>query len=246
MKHCKNCGKELHGLYCSHCGQKAREERITFRYIWAEIIHFFTHIEKGFLFTSWSMLLRPGITVKNFIEGKRKLYQSPVSYFLIWTAVYILFLYWIEKTFGKNAAINYKEYFGPGATTRFAVSHLSIVLTILIPFQAFYLWLLVTKKKYYYFETMIAIIYVLGTIILVQFAFAVVAVLIHVIDGASVDLKFSDPQKVIYLSWFIADFIKLQPVKQKFLKATGFVILAFGTFTLWRLYGFPEIARWFL
>ncbi|HEY6064396.1 MAG TPA: DUF3667 domain-containing protein, partial [Chitinophagaceae bacterium] len=87
MRHCKNCGEELHGTYCSHCGQKAREERITFRFIWTEAIHFFTHIEHGFLFTSWSMLVRPGATVKNFIEGKRKPYQSPVSYFLVWTAV---------------------------------------------------------------------------------------------------------------------------------------------------------------
>jgi hypothetical protein len=106
--------------------------------------------------------------------------------------------------------------------------------------------LLVTKKKYYYFETLVAIIYVLGTVIVLQFAFALIAVLIYAITGVSVDLKFSDPQKVIYLSWFIFDFIKLYPVKQKFIRAIGFIILAFGTFTLWRLYGFPEIARWFV
>jgi hypothetical protein len=47
----------MHDLYCSHCGQKAKAERITFRYLCTETIHLFTHIEEGFLFTSGSMLV---------------------------------------------------------------------------------------------------------------------------------------------------------------------------------------------
>ena len=246
MQHCKNCGKELHGSYCSHCGQKAKVERITFSYIWHELVHFFTHMESGFFFTSWRMLVSPGRTVKNFIDGKRKNYQSPVSYFLIWTAVFILLLYWIERTFGENVAINYKDYFGPSATTKFAVSHLSIVLTIIIPFQALYLFLLVTKRSYNYFESMAAVIYSLGTIILLQFVFAVIAVMVHLLFAVSVDLSVSDPQKIIYQLWFVSSLVRLFPVKMKFLRVIAFGILAFGTFTLWRLYGFPKIAKWFL
>lgn len=237
---------ELGDLYCGRCGQKGKVERITLLFIWHEIVHFFTHLEKGFLFTSWSMLIRPGVTAKNFIEGKRKPYQRPVSYILIWTAVYILFLYWLEKWFGQNVVINYKEYFGPGATTRFAISNLSIVLAILIPFQALYLWLLVTKKKYYYVETIIAVIYSLGTLIMLQFVFAVVVFFIHLISGVSVDLQYSDPVKILYILWFMVDFIKLYTVKLKLLRVIGYVILAFGTFTLWRLYGVPVVAEWVL
>lgn len=169
MKHCKNCGETLHDLYCSHCGQKARVGRITIIYLWNDIFHFFTHFEKGFLFTSLQMLQSPGKTITRFIYGKRKSYQPPVSYFLIWTTIFILFLYWIEKVYGENKVINYRDYFGPGATTRIAISHLSIVLTVIMPFQAFYLYLLVTKKVYNYFETMVATIYSLGTVILLQF-----------------------------------------------------------------------------
>ena len=246
MKVCKNCGTELSDLYCGHCGQKAKVERITLLFIWHEIVHFFTHIEKGFFFTTGSMLIRPGSTAKNFIEGRRKHYQQPVSYILIWAAIYILFLYWLEKWFGENVAINYKEYFGPQATTKFAISHLSILLAILIPFQALYLWLLVTKKKYNYVETAIAVIYSLGTLIMLQFVFAVIVFIIHIISGASVDLQYSDALKVLFLIWFITDFVKLYPVKMKLLRAIGFVILAFGTFTLWRLYGVPRVAGWFM
>jgi hypothetical protein len=246
IKHCKNCGKASYGLFCSHCGQKANVDRITFSYLWHEIVHFFLHLEKGFLFTSLLMLRSPGKTAKDFIDGKRKSYQSPISFFIIWITIYILFLYLVEKMFGENVAINYKEYFGPSATTKFAITHLGIVLMIIIPFQALYLFVLVTKGFYNYFETMVATIYSLGTIILLQFVFAVIAVIIYAISSIPVNLGISDLLKALYLTWFIFDIIKLFPVKIKFLRAIAFIILAFGTFTIWRVYGFPAIAEWFL
>ena len=244
MEYCKNCGTKLCDVYCSHCGQKAAAERITVRYVFHEFFHFFTHVEHGFLYTSWQLLIKPGKTVKEFIDGKRKIHQSLVSYFLIWTTIYILFLYWIEKFFGENVAINYKQYFGPDATTRFAMSHLSIVLIVVMPFQTLYLYLLVTRKQYYYFETLVATIYSLGTVILLQFVFALGAVLIHLLTGATADLRVSDAFKIIYISWFIFDVIKLFPVNYKFLRAVVFIILAFGTFTLWRMYALPAVIDW--
>lgn len=246
MNHCKNCGKELHDLFCCHCGQKAHMQRITISYIWQEIFHFFSHMEKGFLYTSLKMVVAPGITVKNFIEGKRRNYQPPVSYFLIWTTIYILLLYGVEKIFGENMVINYKEYFGPAAVTKFAISNLSIVLTIVIPFNALYLFLLVTKGSYNYFESIVATIYALGTIILLQFAFVMAALLIHSISHAAVDLRISDSLKILYIGWFIISFIKLFPVKAKPVRVLVFLILAFGTFTLWRLYGFPQFVNWLM
>ena len=192
------------------------------------------------------MVVHPGQTAKNFIEGKRKNYQSPISYFLIWITVFILFLYLIEKIFGYNTVINYGDYFGPAADTRTAISNLGIVLTIIIPFQALYLFLLVTKKSYNYFETMVATIYSLGTIVQFQFVFALLALISHVVYPASVNLVISDSFKILYLGWFILDTVRLYSIKYKYIRAIGFLILAFGTFTLWRLYGFPVIMKFFL
>ena len=246
MNQCKNCGFEVHDLYCSHCGQKSNPERITIFYIWHELLHFITHMERGFFFTSLKMIVEPGQTVKNFIEGKRKNYQAPVSYFLIWTTVYILLLYWIEKLFGVNVVIDYKEYFGTATTTKFAISHLSFVLTMVIPFNALYLYLLVAKGRYNYMECIVAAIYALGTVILFQFAFAIAALLIYAISNTAVDLRISDSLKIFYISWFIISFIKLFPVKAKLSRVLLFIILAFGTFTLWRLYGFPLFINRFM
>jgi Protein of unknown function (DUF3667) len=245
MNFCKNCGHPVKDLYCGHCGQKLKPEKITFSFLVKEFFHFFSHLEKGFLFTSWQMVVHPGRTAKNFIDGKRKNYQPPISFFIIWTTIFILFLYLIENIFGRNTVIRYKDYFGPSIATKLAISHLSIVLTVIIPFQALYLFFLVTRKSYNYFETMVATIYCLGTIIQFQFIFAVIVVFYYLIFSAPVDLQVSDIFKVIYLGWFILDTIRLYSVKHKFVRAIGFFILAFGTFTVWRLYGFPVFIKIF-
>ncbi len=245
MKFCKNCGNPVNDLYCSHCGQKANPGKITFSFLCKEVFHFFTHLEKGFLYTSYQMVIRPGETARNFIEGRRKNYQSPISYFLIWTAIFIFFLYIMEKIFGGNSVINYRDYFGPAAATRLAISNLGVVLTVVIPFQALYLFLLVTNKSYNYFETMVATIYSIGTIIQFQFIFAVIAMFYYMVESKSVDLQISDSFKILYLSWFILDTIRLYSMRYKFIRAIGFCVLAFGTFTVWRLYGFPVLIRIF-
>jgi hypothetical protein len=236
----------VYDLYCGHCGQKANPEKISFSFIARELFHFFTHLEKGFLFTSFQMVIHPGQTAKNFIDGKRKNYQPPISYFLIWTTIYILLLYFVEGMFGKNTVINYRDYFGSSIATKMAISHLSIVLTVIIPFQALYLFLLVTKRSYNYFETMVATIYSLGTIIQFQFVFVLVALVFYLLGNRSVDLQISDSFKIIYLVWFILDTIRLYAVNNRFLRAVGFIGLAFGTFTLWRLYGFPVFIKHFI
>jgi hypothetical protein len=88
--------------------------------------------------------------------------------------------------------------------------------------------------------------YYLGTIILLQSVFVLLALLIHLITGSSVALIYSDPLKLIYLAWAITDTIKLFRVKNKFIRIVVFAILAFGTFTVWRLYGVPAIIEWIL
>ena len=235
----------MHDAYCSHCGQKAKAERITFSYIWHGLVHFFTHAEKGFLFTSWRLLMAPGRTVKNFIEGRRINYQAPVSYYLIWNAFYILLLYIVGKSFGENKAVDFAQYFGPSEKTHYALSHLNIVLTALLPFQALYVYLVLVYRVYNYFESLVAVFYAIGTVLLLQFAFVALAIPVYLLSGVSTDIRLSDILKVLYIGWFMIDFVKLQPVKHKFIKAIVVLLLAFGTFTAWRLYVFPTVAELF-
>jgi Protein of unknown function (DUF3667) len=98
---CLNCGHHFTGNYCPNCGQKATVKRLTPALLLAEVLHFFTHFEKGFLFTTWSFLTKPGISSAHYISGKRIQFQSPVSYFLIWAGLYIIL---------HDAIVNHFDY----------------------------------------------------------------------------------------------------------------------------------------
>jgi hypothetical protein len=72
------------------------------------------------------------------------------------------------------------------------------------------------------------------------------AIIIHPLTGASAALIYSDPLKILYLAWAVTDTIKLFRVKNKIIRIVLFAILAFGTFTVWRLYGVPAIIEWIM
>lgn len=244
--HCKNCGNIVHHPYCAHCGQKSSVEKITFRYLWHQLFHFFTHLEKGFLFTSISMVRRPGKAVTDFIRGRRVIYQTPVSYFLIWIAIYALLLYLVKEVFGENAVIEYKNYFGSPVSTLYAINHLGIVLSVLFPLFGVYVYLVTSTKLFNYAECLVIVIYALGTIILAQSVFVLISILFHLATSASVDLKVSDIFKIIYLFWFGYSLMKQLPLKHRLSRSVLFTILCFGSFTLWRIFLYPLLSRQFL
>jgi len=246
MEKCKNCGNLIEHEYCGYCGQEVHVERITFTYIVHDVFHFFTHMEKGFVYTTLRMLVSPGTVVIDYVRGKRKRYQSPVSYFLIWTTIFILTLYLFVKTFGEDAVIDYKDYFGPGMNTTFAISNLSLILAVIVPVQAFHLFLVILRPKYNYFESLVMAIYAVGTIIFLQFVFAILSLLVYSTTQHPADLRYSDIFKGAFLIWFTYRLLQKVNISNKILRGIVFLLLAIATFTAWRLFGVPWIASWFV
>ena len=240
---CKNCGRAVSDQFCSHCGQRADVARISVVYVLQEAFHFLTNIQHRFFATSWRLLRSPGIVVDEFIDGQRTKYQSPVSYFLVWIAIYVLILSLIDLSSGANRAIDYGQYFGPGKTTAYAIGHLGLVLAAIIPFQSLYMYLLISRSRFTYFENVVAVIFLLGTIILLQSGFVVLVWLLHWVGVGAVSIALSDILKVVYVTWFAADLSKRFAITMKPLRVVLFAVLAIGTFSLWRLYGVPALFR---
>ena len=246
MAMCKNCGADITGAYCSSCGQQATPERISMKYIGHEIFHFFTHIQHGFLYTTRQMLLAPGTTVADYVDGRRKTYQSPISYFLIWVAAFIFILYILVQLFGQNAVIDYHDYFGPGASTSFAISNLSIMLAFIVPIQAIYLYLLITRSRYNYMESVAMMVYAVGTVIFLQLVFACIALLQFFITRTALPLPYSDVLKAGYFTWFTLRLLMELRPSHPVLRGWLFLLFATGTFALWRLYVVPALAEWLM
>ncbi len=90
MPICLNCGALINENFCPKCGQKKGVEKLTWRSFILEIFHFFIHIERGFLNTTWQLLIRPGKVIGEYLAGKRKKYFKPLSLYLIWVTFHLL------------------------------------------------------------------------------------------------------------------------------------------------------------
>jgi Protein of unknown function (DUF3667) len=75
---CKNCEHVFQGNFCSNCGQKTNTVRLNWHYVQDELKYTFLHLNKGFLYTAKQLFIRPGDTVREFIEGKRVQHYKPI------------------------------------------------------------------------------------------------------------------------------------------------------------------------
>ena len=64
-KHCLNCGVELNGKYCHHCGQEAVDKTPTVSgFVMEYLVNAFLW-DSQFLKTFWALIRRPGhLTIK--------------------------------------------------------------------------------------------------------------------------------------------------------------------------------------
>ena len=90
---CKNCGHDLEGNFCSNCGQSAKVDKISYGYVLSEIPNSLFQIDHGFFYTVKELFTRPGNSLREFMEGKRKDHYKPLAFLLITSTLYALFDY---------------------------------------------------------------------------------------------------------------------------------------------------------
>lgn len=78
---CLNCETPLSGAYCHHCGQRAHVHR-SLRGFLHDLMHGVLHFDGKFWRTMPLLIWRPGRVMREYIEGKRAKYLSPVALFL--------------------------------------------------------------------------------------------------------------------------------------------------------------------
>lgn len=87
-KHCLNCGADLTGDYCHACGQRAHVHR-SLGAFFHDILHGVFHFEGKFWDTLPMLAWKPGELTRDYIEGKRMRYVSPIALFLF--CVFLMF-----------------------------------------------------------------------------------------------------------------------------------------------------------
>ena len=207
---CLQCGHHFKGRFCPNCGQNATVKRLTAKVLLEEVLHFFTHLESGFPFTTWNFLVRPGASSFNYIEGKRKQYQKPVSYFLIWLGLYMLvhnsvinnFHYQMEKEVVEG--LNVAE-----RSNVLLRNHLSIFIIPIIIVSSILVYFILARPRFNFIELFAISLFGTGTYFMMLFIsdlFLGVIMRINIL-GLKVFL-WQTTLSAIYNFWFCYDVLK--------------------------------------
>ena len=87
-KACLNCGTRLVGPHCHACGQAAHVHR-TLGAFWHDLLHGVLHFEGKVWRTLPLVVWRPGKLTREYIDGRRASYISPIALFLL--MVFLMF-----------------------------------------------------------------------------------------------------------------------------------------------------------
>lgn len=81
---CLNCNSDIQNNFCSVCGQKASTHRYSLQHFFVhDLVHGVFHFDKGFFYTLKELFIRPGHSIREYIEGKRINHFNYFSFALI-------------------------------------------------------------------------------------------------------------------------------------------------------------------
>lgn len=78
---CADCGAEVSGDFCSNCGQAAHVHR-TLLHLGEELLHGVMHFDGRFWRTLPLLIINPGRLTREWVQGRRTRYVSPLAMFL--------------------------------------------------------------------------------------------------------------------------------------------------------------------
>jgi len=163
MPVCLNCGSIVNTNFCPNCGQKKGVEKLTWRSFVVEIFHFFAHIEKGFLNTTWLLLIRPAKVIGEYLAGKRKKYFKPLSLYLVWVAFHVLIYQLVVGWMHYENLRTSNVLFSGGEAGTYIAKHTNLFGLLLLPILSFFSWLIVSRPKLNYIENLVTLIYIFAT-----------------------------------------------------------------------------------
>ena len=97
LTHCENCGAELQGHWCAHCGQPAIDYRRSFRHVVADLLDEFLNWDSKFFATIALLIFKPWRLTNEFLAGKRVRYVNPLRLYLLASIIFFLAVNYGEK-----------------------------------------------------------------------------------------------------------------------------------------------------
>jgi hypothetical protein len=198
---CLNCKAVLENnqQFCNRCGQKADTHRLHFHDLWHDVVHYFTHADKGIFHLVRELARRPGVVAREYIEGRRKTYFKPLNFYLIVAGILVFmtgYFHVVEnsrvqqirtaathmtdpdrKKFYQDMAVRVER------TNHFVSKYSNVINMLATPLMTLFFWLAYKKGRYNYVEHLVANLYFVPFVMLI-YALLIVP-LQKVVSGSS-------------------------------------------------------------
>ena len=146
---CKNCNQTFKGHYCNNCGQPADTHRINAHFLWHDIQHGLLHFDNGIPYSIKQLFIRPGHSIREFIEGKRIRHFKPLSLVAVLGALYgFLYHYFHINLFqaSTDLEIDFNDY------NEWMATHFAWVTIATIPIYTIGTYIVFRKQGYNFVE----------------------------------------------------------------------------------------------
>lgn len=156
---CLNCGSVLESSqrFCPQCGQNADTHRLNFKHIWHDLIHAFTHADKGIFSLMWQLVYRPGFVAREYVDGKRKKYFNPFTFIILVVGFASVIL--ISSGFSSFAG---DSRVPPNPISKFLNKHINLIIFLNIPLLAMFNRILFRRGNTNYSENLVLAAYSSG------------------------------------------------------------------------------------
>ncbi|WP_299113152.1 DUF3667 domain-containing protein [uncultured Winogradskyella sp.] len=183
---CKNCHTELQEKddYCKSCGGKVIRRRLSFKNLFEHLSETFFNYDNKLLRTFVQLFKNPEDVIVGYINGVRKKYINPISFFGLSLTLSGISIFIIKKFYMQY--LDFSTLFEGveasqdifNATSGGALEYNSLFYAFLVPILALISWVTFLDKKYNFTEHIIIYLYSMSLLsILLVFA-AQIALLI--------------------------------------------------------------------
>lgn len=178
---CKNCNTSLieTNEFCPNCGGKIIRNRLTLKNLFEHISETFFNYDNKLLRTFINLFKTPEDVIGGYIDGVRKKYVNPISYFGLAITISGLYLLILNKFFPE--AMDYTMFTAPGQeefqrkNMNFVQEYMSLFMMLYVPIYAIIARVtFIGLKKYNYTELVVTFLYIQAQMSIVTAVFGII------------------------------------------------------------------------